>query len=75
MPRSSWSFYSQILKKALNELEYACSAAPESREFRFYRAEAPVVLEEAREALAALDQMIEGLDDRICPTPPSQTRH
>ena len=50
---SPWTFHAQVLSRALNELESACTTSPDSPEFKFYRAEAPVVLEEAREALAA----------------------
>ena len=73
--KSNWSFYTQILARALNELESACAAPPDSKEFEFYRAEAPMVLDEAREALAALGILL----GRLEPPPPSpptdNTRH
>ena len=75
LKNSNWSFYTQILSRALNELEAACLAKPESQEFQFYRSEAPVVLEEAREALSALRQHMEELDSPRPTSPPSTTRH
>lgn len=59
---SPWTFYAQVLSRALNELESACTAAPESPEYKFYRSEAPVVQEEAREALAALKHHVRDLE-------------
>lgn len=72
---SKFSFYTQVLTRALNELESACTSSPESREFAFYRAEAPVVLEEAREALAALTHYVQDLETADRPQPPKATRH
>jgi len=72
---SQWTFYAQVLSRALNELESACTAAPESQEYKFYRAEAPVVLEEAREALAALKHYVRDLESSGSDTPPTLTRH
>jgi len=72
---SEWTFYTQVLTRALNELESACLAAPGSKEYEFYRAEAPVVLEEAREALAALKHYVRHLESSAADTPPPATRH
>lgn len=72
---SCWAFYTQVLSRALNELESACTAAPESQEFQFYRAEAPVVLEEAREALSALKHYVQDLETSEKERPPHPTRH
>lgn len=72
---SSWTFYAQVLTRALNALESACTAPPESQEYKFYRAEAPIVLEEAREALAALKHHVSDLE-AARPNPSSRpTRH
>lgn len=75
MQKSNWSFYAQVLSRALNELEAACLADPKTREFQFYRDEAPVVLEEAREALSALKKQMQALDAQRNPDPPAMTRH
>lgn len=72
---SQWTFYAQVLSRALNELESACTAAPESSEFKFYRSEAPVVLEEAREALAALQHHVRDMELSQTETEPAPTRH
>ena len=72
---SQWSFYAQVLARALNELESACTASPETQEYKFYRAEAPVVLEEAREALSALKHYVRDLEASKPNTPPRSTRH
>ena len=75
-PKSpQWIFYAQVLTRALNELESACKAPPETQEYKFYRAEASVVLDEAREALAALKHYLRTLEapDTEMPRPP--TRH
>lgn len=72
---SQWTFYAQVLSRALNELESACTAAPETQEYKFYRAEAPVVLEEAREALAALKHYVRDLESSSPDTTPPMTRH
>jgi hypothetical protein len=72
---SQWTFYAQVLTRALNELESACTAAPETQEFKFYRSEAPVVLEEAREALAALKHYVRDLEASGTDLPPPPTRH
>ncbi len=72
---SQWTFYTQVLTRALNELESACLAAPESKEFQFYRTEAPVVLEEAREALAALKNYVRDLESSVADATPPATRH
>ena len=72
---SKWTFYAQVLARALNELESACTAAPETREFKFYRAEAPVVLEEAREALAELKHYVQDLETSGKDELPRPTRH
>lgn len=75
MPTSNWSFYAQIITRALNELETACSVPPDSKEFDFYRAEAPMVLEEARDALSILTQHMQKLDKSKNSPPPDVTRH
>lgn len=75
MQTSNWSFYATIITRALNELEAACSAKPESTEFDFYRAEAPIVLQEARAALSELTQHMQKLDKSKIAPPPSTTRH
>ena len=75
MQKSNWSFYAQILTRALNELEAACSASPESKEFDFYREEAPMVLEEARDALSVLTQHMQALERAEPSPPPDATRH
>lgn len=72
---SSWTFYAQVLARALNELESACTAPPESQEFKFYRAEAPIVLEEAREALAALRHYVSDLESARANPSSRPTRH
>lgn len=72
---SPWTFYAQVLSRALNELESACTAPPESQEFKFYRAEAPVVLEEAREALAALKHHVRDLELSQRKNKPTPTHH
>ena len=71
---SPWTFYTQVLTRALNDLESACSAAPETQEYKFYRAEAPVVLEEAREALAALTRYVQDLEAPLPNEQPPETR-
>lgn len=71
---SPWTFYTQVLTRALNDLESACSAAPDTQEYKFYRAEAPVVLEEAREALAALTRYVQDLETPHLDEPPPETR-
>lgn len=75
MQKSNWSFYAQVLSRALNELESACLADPQTREFQFYREEAPIVLEEAREALSALKKQMQALDTEQDSTSPDITRH
>lgn len=72
---SSWTFYAQVLARALNELESACVARPETQEYEFYRAEAPAVLEEAREALAALKHYVSDLESAGPKSPAPPTRH
>ena len=72
---SPWTFYAQVLSRALNELESACTAPPESSEFTFYRSEAPVVLEEAREALAALKHHLHDLELAQPKEKATPTRH
>lgn len=75
LPHSNWSFYAQVLARALNALESACTAAPDSSEFNFYRAEAPAILEEAREALAAMQHLLHDAAPKPPPLPPRGTRH
>ncbi len=63
----------QVLTRALNELESACLAKANSDDFDFYKTEAPMILEEARDALKALNSHLEGLESpspkpRIPPT-------
>ena len=70
-----WAFFTQVLSRALNELESACIAEPETKEFKFYRAEAPIVLEEAREALAALKHYVQDLEAPKPSDRPPTTRH
>ncbi len=72
---SPWTFYAQVLSRALNELESACTASPESQEYKFYRSEAPVVLEEAREALAALKHHVRDLELTQAGNKTTPTRH
>ncbi len=72
---SKWTFYAQVLARALNELESACMAAPETKEYKFYRSEAPVVLEEAREALSALKHYVRDLETSDANSSQGSTRH
>lgn len=72
---SPWTFHAQVLSRALNELESACTTSPDSPEFKFYRAEAPVVLEEAREALAALKHHVHDLELSQAKKKTTPTRH
>ena len=69
------SFYTQVLARALTELESACTAPPDSQEFLFYRAEAPLVLEEAREALTAMKHYLRELEASVSSETPEATRH
>nr|WP_197501343.1 hypothetical protein [Hyphomonas sp. Mor2] len=70
-----WVFYAQVLSRALKDLEAACLAAPDSQEFTFYREEAPAVIEEAREALAALRRHVRDLESSQSGPPTPPTRH
>lgn len=69
MKNSNILFYTQILTRALNELEKAYLAKVNSEDFDFYKTEAPMILEEAREALSVLKSLLEGRD-----LPPARTR-
>lgn len=75
MQKSNWSFYAQVLSRALSELETACQADPQSSEFQYYRNEVPVVLEEAREALSALKKEMQALHVEKNAGAPDETRH
>ncbi|MEL6860713.1 MAG: hypothetical protein AAGL11_02660 [Pseudomonadota bacterium] len=75
MKNSNVSFYTQILTRALNELESACRSKANSEEFDFYKTEAPIILEEAREALSALKSHLEGLELPPAKPPNPPTRH
>ena len=70
-----WTFYTQVLNRALNELESAVTAQPETEEFEYHRAEAPVALQEAREALSALKQYVEELESSHSNAASQLTRH
>lgn len=50
-------------------------APPETQEFSFYRSEAPVVLEEAREALAVLKHYMRDQETPANDPPEEITRH
>ncbi len=57
-----WTFYAEILSRSLKDLETVCSAAPGSEEFIFLRSESPAIVDEAREALIALETHLRTFD-------------
>lgn len=57
-----WTFHTAVLLRALKDLETACTAAPDSSEFEFFRGESPDIVEEAREALSALERYLQTYD-------------
>ncbi|MEM9054007.1 MAG: hypothetical protein AAGB16_01665 [Pseudomonadota bacterium] len=61
--RPNWKFHAQVLSRAIDELEAACSAHPGSEDFFVYRREAPEAAREAREALADLKRYIQEADE------------
>lgn len=70
-----WSFHLEVLARALSDLESTCTAKPGSPEFLFLRSEAPVILSEAREALAAIKSQARALEDAFPKSPERKTQH
>lgn len=66
-----WTFYAEILSRALKDLETACTATPDSSEFKFFRQESPEIVEDARAALSELVGLLRTYDqDFVAPTTP-----
>ena len=57
-----WTFYFEVLSRAMEDLESSCTASPDSSEFTYLRAEAPAICAEARESLAALREHVNALE-------------
>lgn len=70
-----WSFHLEVLDRALSDLESTCTAKPGSPEFLFLRSEAPVILSEAREALAAIKSQAHALEDGFSQSLDQKTQH
>ena len=70
-----WTFYAAILSRSLKDLETASSAPPGRADDKFYRAESPNIIEEAREALTALEGFLRAYDQTTAPPNLSSTRH
>lgn len=70
-----WTFYAEILSRALKDLETACTAAPDSSEFEFFRKESPEIVDDARAALSVLEGLLQTYDQDFASPAAPPTHH
>lgn len=70
-----WTFYAEVLSRSIKDLEAACKAEPDSAEFAYLRNESPDIVDEAREALTALESFLRAYDQAMTATLTSRTQH
>ena len=70
-----WTFYAETLARALKDLETAFTASPSSSEYEFFRKEVPHIVEEARDALVAIEGVLRTYDHAMATPAAPPTHH
>ncbi|MEM7328307.1 MAG: hypothetical protein AAF437_06165 [Pseudomonadota bacterium] len=70
-----WKFHTQVLSRSLKDLETACTVSVESDEFKFLRSESRDIVEEARDALQALEEVLRRYEQDMSENHVPPTRH